>query len=202
MGDGDGDGDGGLEPLFPLIPGNVWTYRQVDPTVPCGSLGPEEPVVHVVEDAGVVEGLPAVRVEFGEGCYRQYENIDEYPFLSVSETDADDVRYRIPTWEAMEDWGAWLTAPVVDGAVFDGYPQSDYRYEYLGTQTVEAGTFDECWRVGVSYTIPFDPNIYQVYTRQRDYCRGVGVVRFWGRDTTMEGNVPIVYLELTEYDLQ
>ena len=77
----------------------------------------------------------------------------------------------------------------------------DVTYEYLGSQTVPAGTFEDCWQLTRWWFIPLNPDEEDVRER-RDYCRGVGIIRVWGYDSMDEDALPTIYLELTDYDVQ
>ena len=75
--------------------------------------------------------------------------------------------------------GAWLTAlgtPVQEGQTWMEGSDS-YTWHSVGTVTVPAGTFDDCW----SATLNVPTSTYALF------CRGVGPVRWYTKDAQGNG---------------
>lgn len=83
----------------------------------------------------------------------------------------------------IEQVGVWIEAvigPVQDGATFNSGVQG--RWEYIGTRTVAAGQFSNCWRVvdtgqADSFSEYF-PGIGLVYTRAPAFNREAELLSF------------------------
>lgn len=137
--------------LLPLEANRTWTLvaSAIDATLPVTTCA--DPQSTVVGRAATPEGDGWLYdPTCGTERFIMVQNGDDITAFS------EDLTQRIE----------YMKTPVVDGATW-----SSYRWQSVGSVTVPAGTFQDCWRrIAVTAT-------------QEDwveFCRGVGLVRLYG----------------------
>lgn len=119
-----------VESLFPLVVGNRWTYQTTVTTSPTSCQeGEHTTEILAAEEA---DGRHAFRASHfcQDTGTRLYAVTDEG--LEVS--------------TAPGGWGLFIPRPIVDGAQF-GKPEYRLELRRIGTMSVAAGSFEECWQV-------------------------------------------------------
>jgi hypothetical protein len=154
-------------PYFPLQVGLQWTYRL---TRTSGELGTD------CDNRGDEHVMSVTDFDAGTGVYTRTEDPSCY-FASLS--------FRVEGDYIDVDNSAWyhhlLLPPELDATwAAGGASGATYIWdEHFDTYTVEAGTFDDCWR-----------RKQQGYEVWEVYCRNVGAVEShyaaWGGDTRSE----------------
>ena len=162
-----------FDTLFPHTVGNWWIYRYEYEDEYVSGCAPGEWTARLA-DMSVVDGKETY----------QYTNpcvFDEIQRTYSLQFDGDQV-----ILVDFEDPYFMLDEPVEDGAVWetalDGNPYS-YTWESVGSVTVPAGTFDDCWK-------RVDMNTQQYLT----YCRGIGRVS-GGEEGVMTADLIDYHLE-------
>jgi hypothetical protein len=154
-------GSGGVAPIYPVALGYSWTY-DVTPLGLGDSCGSGARTTTVVGQS-LLAGRNAFELD--------YFCSDTPVYVS---TAGDQLYYY-----TSNAWQLALDTPVAEGhswPFFDG----TRTWHSVGTVTVAAGTFTDCWDV--------DQQGAGVTTASFTYCRGVGLVRLHGQSQTGDGS--------------
>jgi hypothetical protein len=143
-------GNSGVTPetLFPLAVGNQWNFQMTvtGPNPPCAA----GPVTIAVTKTGTVRGRPAFATTdtcFGPGD----DSVNAGQIESISGSQ----------------WNVTLASPVQDGHSWP-WQGTTLTWQRVGTVSVPAGTFSECWA-----RVPSNPA-----EATATYCNHVGPVRY------------------------
>ena len=120
-------------PLLPLAVGRTWTYR--------GSYryAPDEYTLRA-DALSVIDGR------------QTFELVETWqpPYRSSEEQKSSFTQFREAAyWSSYDGGHTWYETyrwPKSDGEIWkDSEFDRTFRWKHLGTQSVEAGTFDDCW---------------------------------------------------------
>lgn len=154
----------GVRQLAPLAVGNWWTYQLAGQD--CGS-GQATSSIDYTQQIG---GRTAFALRFF--CE---------PLVPDRWLLHNPGGQLVDRWDDDEDeWARVIDEPLQEGHSWDSLDDTTFTWQYAGTVTVPAGTFDDCWtRLG-------DPN-------DATFCPGVGRVRDMASGYSAE---------LVDYDVQ
>jgi hypothetical protein len=164
-GNGASGAAGAVSPLEldPIAVGNVWAYAVVvsSPTADCSSgLGKRE--------------VTAALEYQGRSAFETHRFCDpDATYLNVSDGQI---------WQYLDGWYRNVAAPVADGATWAFAPGYTLKWSSVGSVTVLAGTFQNCWKRSV---VEFEGSI--------TFCPGVGQVRI---------ELPNLTAQLSDYHLE
>jgi hypothetical protein len=171
--------------LFPLAVGNRWTYR-VTAGVPSSSPCPEGDHSTEILAASTVDG----RAAFEANHVCDVGTPDAVRFYAHTDLGMQSQRCLGGATSCSGGWALGLPRPIVDGATFETRA-GETRLRRVGSVTVAAGTFSECWETRAEPPSP----LVSVY------CTGVGPVAFSQKDEASPPSVDYA-LELTSFVVQ
>lgn len=136
--------------LYPMAVGNTWTYVV------------EEKIVGSCPEEG--RSISFVEEEFLDGRDTFVGTNVCFPGSTARQAIDGDIIEQYSEPEA--EWFVSYQAPLENGFEWSPLEGTTLRWEEVGSLTVPAGTFEDCWHRVIVGTIA-----------QNTYCAGVGMVR-------------------------